>query len=271
MENIDISSGLEISSFDIILNYSIWYTFSFTCRYDNLQRYNLPFPEAVFDLGFYRFNRQPFTSLARELWPGVSGISPTLSHSFIRLLQDKDILLRNYTQNIDGLEVLAGVSPEKMVECHGHFRTAACIDCKTPYDGDLCKSKFLEGIPPICNSCGGLVKPDIVFFGESLPNRFTSMIHMDLKSADMLIVMGTSLKVAPVSLIPELISDDVPRILFNRDLVGDFCQSHDDLHRDVWEEGDCDASVKKFCKLLGWDKELQELNDQVQVGSPASP
>jgi len=231
-----------------------------TGLYDNLQKYDLPFPEAVFDLGFYRYNPQPFVSLARELWPGTSGIKPTLSHSFIRLLEEKDVLLRNYTQNIDGLEVLAGVSPEKMVECHGHFRSAGCVDCKAPYDGELCKRKILEGTLPLCTKCGGLVKPDIVFFGESLPSRFGRMIQSDLREADMLIVMGTSLKVAPVSLIPEIVDDDAPRLLLNRDLVGDFCQTRENMRRDVWEEGDCDVSVKKFCDLLGWTEELHKIN-----------
>jgi len=233
-----------------------------TGLYDNLQKYDLPFPEAVFDLSFYRYNPQPFVSLARELWPGTSGIKPTLSHSFISLLEAKGVLLRNYTQNIDGLEVLAGVSPEKMVECHGHFRTAGCVDCKTPYDGDLCKKKILGGTLPLCGNCGGLVKPDIVFFGESLPTRFGRMIQSDLREADMLIVMGTSLKVAPVSLIPEIVDEDVPRLLFNRDLVGDFCQTRDNLLRDVWESGDCDVTVKKFCDLLGWTDDLMKINQQ---------
>ena len=235
-------------------------------RYDNLQKYNLPYPEAVFDVEFYRMNPQPFVSLAQELWPGTSGIKPTLSHRFVRLLQDKNLLLRNYTQNIDGLEVLAGVSPDRLVECHGHFRSASCVDCNTPYDGEICKNEILEGSPPICNACGGLVKPDIVFFGESLPSRFGQMIQPDLKAADMLIVMGTSLKVAPVSLIPEIIDSDAPRLLMNRELVGDFCDGDENIKRDVWEEGDCDSSVLKFCDLLGWRQDLEDL-DHVENSS----
>jgi NAD+-dependent protein deacetylase sirtuin 2 len=95
-----------------------------TGLYDNLAKYNLPFPEAVFDVDFYKKNPQPFVSLAREIWPGMTH-SPTLTHCFMSLLASKGKLLRVYTQNIDGLEVLAQLAPEKIVECHGHFRTAS--------------------------------------------------------------------------------------------------------------------------------------------------
>ena len=73
-----------------------------TGLYDNLSKYNLPFPEAVFELNFYKQNPQPFTTLAKELWPG--NFLPTLAHSFLTLLHRKGLLLRCYTQNIDGLE-----------------------------------------------------------------------------------------------------------------------------------------------------------------------
>ena len=72
-----------------------------TGLYDNLQKYNLPYPEAVFDVGFYKDNPQPFCSLAKEIWPGITH-SPTLTHSFMSLLASKGKLLRAYTQNIDG-------------------------------------------------------------------------------------------------------------------------------------------------------------------------
>jgi NAD-dependent SIR2 family protein deacetylase len=68
-----------------------------TGLYDNLQKYNLPFPEAIFDVGFYRKKPQAFCTLAQELWPGLTH-SPTLTHSFLKLLSDKGLLLRNYSQ-----------------------------------------------------------------------------------------------------------------------------------------------------------------------------
>lgn len=68
-----------------------------TGLYDNLQKYQLPFPEAIFDLGFYRKKPSAFCTLAQELWPGQKH-SPTLTHSFIKLLSKKGLLLRLYSQ-----------------------------------------------------------------------------------------------------------------------------------------------------------------------------
>ena len=134
-----------------------------TGLYSNLAKYNLPYPEAVFDINFYRRNTKPFVTLAGELWPGLRH-SPTLTHSFVKLLDDKGLLLRNYTQNIDGLEQLAGVDEEKIVECHGHFRTASCANCFSRYDGNKAKEEIVQNKrAPKCRLCKGPVKPDIVF------------------------------------------------------------------------------------------------------------
>jgi len=80
-----------------------------------------------------------------------------------------------------------------------------------------------------CQICKGdkkddvaYVKPDIVFFGEGLPERFHDLYHKDLKECDLVIVMGTSLYVYPVAGIPDDVHRSCPRILINRELVGSF-------------------------------------------------
>lgn len=70
--------------------------------YDNLQQYNLPYAEAIFEIEFFHHNPNPFFALAKELYPG--NYQPNLSHYFVSLLHKKGQLLRMYTQNIDGLE-----------------------------------------------------------------------------------------------------------------------------------------------------------------------
>ena len=85
-----------------------------TGLYSNLKKYNLPYPEAVFDVGFFRSKPKPFVTLASELWPGLKH-SPTMTHCFLKLLSNKGLLLRNYSQNIDGLEHLAGIPEEELV------------------------------------------------------------------------------------------------------------------------------------------------------------
>ena len=74
-----------------------------TGLYDNLCQYNIPYPEAIFDLSFFHVNPKPFMTLAKEIWP--SGIfHPNYVHFFVKLLEEKGRLLRVYSQNIDGLE-----------------------------------------------------------------------------------------------------------------------------------------------------------------------
>jgi NAD-dependent deacetylase sirtuin 3 len=70
--------------------------------YNNLQQYHIPYPEAIFELEFFFHNPKPFFKLAKELYPG--NYKPNVAHYFLRLLYDKGLLLRLYTQNIDGLE-----------------------------------------------------------------------------------------------------------------------------------------------------------------------
>ena len=78
-----------------------------TGLYANLARLDLPYPEAVFDISFFRDNPLPFYHLAHELYPGK--YRPTIAHCFVRLLSDKGLLLKLFTQNIDCLEREAGV------------------------------------------------------------------------------------------------------------------------------------------------------------------
>ena len=106
-----------------------------TGLYDNLQEYNLPYAEAVFDINYFRNKPQAFYTLAKEIMPGK--YAPTITHHFIKYLHDKEILLRCYTQNIDGLERLAGLDEEKLVEAHGTFATSRCIKCKDSIQKDV--------------------------------------------------------------------------------------------------------------------------------------
>lgn len=101
---------------------------------------------------------------------------------------------------------------EKIVEAHGSFARHSCIECKAPYADELMKEAVLGKSIPRCDSCGGLVKPDIVFFGESLPQNFH--LNRTLPSAaDLCIILGTSLSVQPFASLPGLCQEGVPRLV----------------------------------------------------------
>ena len=222
-----------------------------TGLYANLARLNLPYAEAVFDISYFRQNPDPFYVLAKELYPG--NYSPTISHAFIALLAKKNLLRMLFTQNIDCLERQAGVPGELIVEAHGSFATQRCIECKTPFPDDKMKEYVFKGEVPRCvdTKCDGLVKPDIVFFGEQLPEQFHKNRHVP-SYGDLVLVMGTSLTVQPFASLPEMARDETPRVLFNLERVGTFGTRPDD----VLVLGDCDSGVRKLADELGWGGQL---------------
>ncbi|KAJ3866762.1 class I sirtuins SIR2 family protein [Lentinula novae-zelandiae] len=224
----------------------------------NLARLDLPYPEAVFEINFFRKNPVPFYTLAHELYPGK--FRPTLTHAFIRLLSEHSLLSMCFTQNIDTLERRAGVPSDKIVEAHGSFATQRCIICQTPFDDEKIKDMVVNFAErkavPRCEKkgCKGLVKPDIVFFGESLPESFSRAPSI-IRSADLLIVIGTSLTVHPFASLAKICPDSCHRVLINIDRVGDFGSRVDD----VILLGKCDEIVRELCKELGWEEELMSL------------
>ncbi|KAM8793979.1 NAD-dependent protein deacetylase sirtuin-2 [Eudromia elegans] len=243
-----------------------------TGLYSNLQSYNLPYPEAIFEIGFFKQHPEPFFTLAKELYPGQ--FKPTACHYFMRLLRDKGLLLRCYTQNIDALERVAGLRPDELVEAHGTFVTSRCLrpSCRSRYGLRWMKERIFASQIPKCEKCQGLVKPDIVFFGESLPPRFFSLLHSDFAQADLLLVMGTSLQVQPFASLVARVPSATPRLLINKEKTGqgdsfmslmglggglDF--DSDKAYRDVAWLGDCDEGCLALAELLGWKEELQEL------------
>nr|XP_036214631.1 NAD-dependent histone deacetylase sirtuin-1 [Bactrocera oleae] len=227
---------------------------------------NLPDPQAMFDINYFSSDPRPFFKFAREIYPGQ--FKPSPCHRFIKLLEEKQKLLRNYTQNIDTLEQVAGI--KNVIECHGSFSTASCTKCKVKCTADAIREDIFSQRIPVCRRCqpnvqqsvnasdavsdadlrqlveNGIMKPDIVFFGEGLPEEFHTVMASDKDKCDLLIVIGSSLKVRPVALIPSSIPASVPQILINRE------QLHH-LEFDVELLGDSDVIINQLCHRLGDD------------------
>ncbi|NXB78614.1 SIR2 deacetylase, partial [Donacobius atricapilla] len=214
---------------------------------------------------------EPFFALARELYPGQ--FKPTVCHYFMRLLQDKGLLLRCYTQNMHALERVAGLDPELLVEAHGTFFTSHCLrpSCRQCYSLAWMRERIFSSLVPKCEKCQGLVKPDIVFFGENLPSRFFALLESDFEKVDLLLIMGTSLQVQPFASLISRVPTNTPRLLINKEKTGqsdplmtlmgfggmDF--DSDKAYRDVAWLGDCDSGCLALAELLGWKEELEEL------------
>ncbi|CAG8476345.1 19219_t:CDS:2 [Cetraspora pellucida] len=238
-----------------------------TGLYDNLAKYNLPQPESIFEIRYFKKNPEPFFELARELYP--SKFLPTLTHYFIKLLHQKNVLLRCFTQNIDTLEQLAGLPEEAVVEAHGSFSKAKCLDCDKLADPKWMKETIFSGVVPKCLICEGIVKPCITFFGENLPQKF--FLHMkDFDSCDLLIVAGTSLQVQPFAMLIDYVTFKTPRLLINREKVAcydtgggfDFDGIFSPIRRDAFYGGSCDDGILELAELLGWKEELLKLHKE---------
>ncbi|XP_064635351.1 NAD-dependent protein deacetylase sirtuin-3-like isoform X2 [Lineus longissimus] len=229
-----------------------------TGLYDNLKQYNIPYPEAIFDIDYFTYKPKPFFTLAKELYPSGK-YKPNYIHYFCRMLHEKGLLLRMYTQNIDGFERLAGIPPSKLVEAHGTFATATCTGCRKTYPGEEIKEDIFNNKVPYCRnrrSCPGVIKPDIIFFGEDLPRRFWYYLR-DFPQADLLIVMGTSLEVEPFAGIVDCTRFNTPRVLLNMKAVGPF--KNKKRSNDVVVQGDLLESVQRFANILGWKREMNDL------------
>ena len=174
-----------------------------TGLYDNLQEYDLPRPQAVFDIEYFAERPDAFYQLAAEMWPDRARFKPTATHHFIALLHERGHLLRNFTQNIDSLELAAGLPADALVQAHGTFESATCISTGRMVPVEEVRAAVQagkegeHGWQALAERHGGLCKPDIVFFGEALPARFQECAAADLRVCDLLIVMGTSLQVQP--------------------------------------------------------------------------
>ncbi|PWW78690.1 DHS-like NAD/FAD-binding domain-containing protein [Tuber magnatum] len=173
-----------------------------TGLYSNHQTLNLPHPETVFDMNLCRTNPQPSYTLAKSLNPGQ--FTQTITHAFISPTAKKDLLQKCFTQNIDTLERAAGVPPEKLVEAHGS-----------------------------CETCTGLVKPNIVFFGESLPSEFHMGLRM-VEEADLVIIMGSSLSVYPFAALPGRAREGAVRVLMNNERAGGLELGWTEELEEVW-------------------------------------
>ncbi|CAI4231978.1 unnamed protein product [Auanema sp. JU1783] len=219
---------------------------------------DLPDPTAMFDIRYFRSNPAPFYNFATEIFPGQ--FKPSISHRFIHELEKTDQLLRNYTQNIDTLEDQTGIT--RLIECHGSFKNATCLGCNAKFRGETIKEDVMAKRVARCPQCKeGVIKPDIVFFGEDLAQEFHRQMAIDKDDVDLLVVVGSSLKVRPVSLIPFSLASDVPQILINREPLSGYTA-------DIELLGDCDEIIKEICLALGGPFEKM-LRNYYEADSPS--
>jgi len=108
------------------------------------------------------------------------------------------------TQNIDGLHQKAGSNPERVFELHGNLDWVWCINCKNRYRTDWIIERCGGGLKdvPDCEYCGGILKPDVIFFGEQLPQKVLETAAICSSKCELFVVVGSSLVVYPAAYMP---------------------------------------------------------------------
>lgn len=157
--------------------------------------------------GFYRF----FAPFYRE----TTAAKPNAGHLAISDLANRcGKTISVVTQNIDGLHSAAGSA--NVAEIHGTLRTATCLNCEKRFEQTFYDATVANGSVPKCAFCGGVLKLDVVFFGEPLPERELAAARRAMWEARLLVVLGTSLQVFPAAGLPRDCDSDVPFVVVNK-------------------------------------------------------
>lgn len=145
--------------------------------------------------GFWRDR----VEMVRELFGG--DIEPNAAHEALADLEAAGDLDTLVTQNIDGLHQAAG--SEDPIEIHGSGKRTVCTDCDSHFGIDPVMERVEDGeTPPTCGNCGGVLKPDVILFGESLPEDALLRAQAASRNADVFLAIGSSLTVEPAASLP---------------------------------------------------------------------
>jgi NAD-dependent deacetylase len=146
-------------------------------------------------------NPEKFYRTGFKILTGMKGAKPNKAHLILAKMEKEGLISAVITQNIDNLHYDAG--SKNIMEVHGNIRTGHCVKCRKTYGFNVIEEKVANGeIPPLC-TCGGMMRPDVVFFGDSLPDCFNKAWEISSR-CDLMIVIGSSLQVGPVNYLPSL-------------------------------------------------------------------
>jgi len=150
------------------------------------------------------FERDParFWSYYRPRFQSLGDKLPNPAHEALAELERRGLLKGVITQNIDCLHHKAGSA--NVVEVHGSIENSSCRSCATPYEIDEVERLFDADGVAICAACGGPVKPDVVLFGEMLPESAMARAQQLAERAELMLCVGSSLAVYPVAGLPQL-------------------------------------------------------------------
>ena len=180
-------------------------------------------------VGLYRTvtTAMTFSSWLFKLWPShfykvmgpfykqLKEAKPNAGHIALAELEKRGKKVQIITQNVDGLHQAAGSTT--VHEIHGKLDTMTCRKCGKSHDTADFTEMLTRGKTPKCSSCGGVLKPDLVFFGDDLPEEPFRKAKLAMLDADLVLVCGTSLKVSPANQLPSYRVEGTPLVIINHD------------------------------------------------------
>ena len=151
--------------------------------------------------------------MRRGLIPGLLKAQPNAAHRALAKLEADGRLEQVITQNIDGLQQAAGSS--RVIELHGTNMTASCLTCGRQWPIADIQMRLEAGeLDPHCGECEGLIKPDTVSFGQSMPAEAMDQAYLAAAGCDLLLMIGSSLEVQPANQFPLVAHQSGAQLIF---------------------------------------------------------
>lgn len=158
-------------------------------------------PAVVASLYGFRLKPEAFFAWIRPLVRTIRHAEPNPAHIALARMEEMGIVKTVITQNIDILHTRAG--SKHVLEVHGHMREATCGACFRIWPTEIFLETFIEtGEVPHCPDCGGVLKPNVILFGEQLPMKTLREAEQAAHRCDVMLVVGSSLEVAPAADLP---------------------------------------------------------------------
>ncbi len=181
-------------------------------------------PSYKFTIDYFLDNPLEVWQLYYERFKAMGNVKPNPGHYALAKLEEAGIIKAIITQNIDGLHQAAG--SKRVIELHGNFKHAVCMTCRRLYPIEHAFEKVLKSEVPRCDYCGGLLKPNVILFGEPLPAKAINEAFMLAERSDAIIVAGSSLYVTPANQIPVVVKAKGGKVIainmgeiFMRDII----------------------------------------------------
>ena len=163
--------------------------------------------------------------MIREIFYDLFGkIKPNAAHYGLAELEANHMLSSVITQNVDNLHYDAG--SKNVHEFHGSLKNLVCLNCRAKYK---IFQIDLNVLPPVCEKCDGILKPDVIFFGEAIPEPASTLSFNETRKADCFILIGTTGTVAPANTIPLAAKSNGAQIIEINPYISEYTSSVTDI------------------------------------------